>query len=86
MVVQIPVDPFCDALSPEESCLMTGLPFSGKSDPNAMKDFALGLARWKKVRMIGSAAMSLAHVAAGHTDYYREKGIFWWDVAAPESR
>ena len=32
--------------------------------------------------MIGSAALSLANVAAGHFDIYREEDIWLWDVAA----
>lgn len=32
--------------------------------------------------MMGSAAYSLASIAAGRTDYYWEKGILLWDVAA----
>lgn len=42
---------------------------------NSAKDF-------NKVRMIGSAALSLAWVAAGRFDAYEEDGIMWWDVAA----
>ena len=36
----------------------------------------------KKVRMIGSAAMSCAFVASGQLDQYQEKGIYLWDIAA----
>lgn len=64
------------------ACLMTGLPVGGRFDPQAMGRFGAGLADWKKVRMIGSAALSLAHVASGRADFYEEDGIFWWDVAA----
>jgi myo-inositol-1(or 4)-monophosphatase len=35
-----------------------------------------------KVRMIGSAAMSLVNVARGITDVYAERNIMLWDVAA----
>jgi myo-inositol-1(or 4)-monophosphatase len=35
-----------------------------------------------KVRMIGSAATSLANVACGFADAYVEYGIMLWDVAA----
>ncbi|MGF7169455.1 myo-inositol-1(or 4)-monophosphatase [Sphingobium xanthum] len=35
-----------------------------------------------KVRMLGSAALSLAWVADGRMDGYSERGIYWWDVAA----
>jgi len=37
---------------------------------------------WKKVRMIGSAAMAACYVASGKAETYKENGIFLWDVAA----
>jgi myo-inositol-1(or 4)-monophosphatase len=37
---------------------------------------------FKKIRMIGSAAMSLALVAQGTFEAYFEEGIMIWDVAA----
>ena len=37
---------------------------------------------WKKIRMIGSAAMAATYVAAGKAETYKEDGIFLWDVAA----
>jgi myo-inositol-1(or 4)-monophosphatase len=37
---------------------------------------------WKKVRMIGSAAIAGAWVAEGIADCYKEDGIFIWDIAA----
>ena len=37
---------------------------------------------YKKVRMVGAAAMSLAWTAGGRMDLYLEEGIFLWDVAA----
>jgi myo-inositol-1(or 4)-monophosphatase len=37
---------------------------------------------WKKVRMIGSAAMASVYVASGKADLYKEFGIYLWDVAA----
>ena len=40
------------------------------------------LGDFKKVRMIGSAALSLALVACGKADYYWENKIALWDVAA----
>jgi len=36
----------------------------------------------RKVRMMGSAALSMAYVAAGRIDAYREVGIRLWDIAA----
>ena len=43
---------------------------------------ASSTARFKKIRMIGTAALSLAWVAAGRFDAYEEDGICAWDVAA----
>ena len=37
---------------------------------------------YKKVRMLGSAALMLAQVAAGRFDVYEEEDINIWDVAA----
>ena len=37
---------------------------------------------WKKVRMIGSAAIAGTWVAEGIADCYKENGIFIWDIAA----
>jgi myo-inositol-1(or 4)-monophosphatase len=62
--------------------LATGLPVRGDFSDQAMNGFARGMQQWKKVRMIGSAALSLAYVAAGRFDAYRESAIMMWDVAA----
>ena len=37
---------------------------------------------WKKVRMIGSAALASCYVACGRGDLYKENGIYLWDIAA----
>jgi myo-inositol-1(or 4)-monophosphatase len=37
---------------------------------------------YAKVRMLGSAAASLLHVARGSADVYSESGIMLWDIAA----
>jgi myo-inositol-1(or 4)-monophosphatase len=66
----------------ETAILSTGLAVSGDYSDRAMTTFAYEIARWKKVRMIGSAALSLAYVACGRFDAYREQAIMLWDVAA----
>lgn len=38
--------------------------------------------QFRKVRMLGSAALSLAYVAAGRAEAYYEQGTMFWDVAA----
>ena len=65
-----------------KATLATGLPAKGRFDDQAMLDLAKELSQWKKVRMIGSAAMSCAYVASGQFDQYQENGIFLWDIAA----
>jgi myo-inositol-1(or 4)-monophosphatase len=66
----------------EESILMTGLPsktdFSDEAIVKMVKDFQ----KWKKVRMIGSAALASAYVSSGKIDCYKESGTNLWDVAA----
>lgn len=65
-----------------ESVLMTGFPLRADLNPDRLSRLGGDLAAWKKVRMIGSAGMSLAYVASGRADAYTENGISWWDVAA----
>jgi fructose-1,6-bisphosphatase/inositol monophosphatase family enzyme len=40
------------------------------------------LARARKCRMMGSAALDLAYVAPGRFDAYIERSVNWWDIAA----
>ena len=65
-----------------DGILVTGLPnatdYSDQAMINMVKDFQ----GWRKVRMIGSAAMASAYVASGKTDVYKELGTYLWDVAA----
>lgn len=66
----------------QSAVLMTGLPAGGSFAAQDLADFGMELGRWRKVRMIGSAALSLAFVASGRADAYWERGIQLWDVAA----
>lgn len=45
-------------------------------------EFVHEIQAYKKVRLLGSAALSLAYVAMGRADVYQEDGIALWDVAA----
>ena len=65
-----------------DAVLMTGFPVRRDFSDEAMVEFASDLGQWKKVRMIGSAALALAYVAAGRADVYREENTMPWDVAA----
>ena len=65
-----------------QAVLATGLPTFGDYSESHLKEFAVRLGRFKKVRMLGSAALMLASVAAGRVDAYAEDDIMLWDVAA----
>lgn len=65
-----------------QATLMTGFPVNRDFSDEGMIRFAREAAKWKKVRMMGSAALSLAYVAAGRADAYHEESIMMWDVAA----
>ena len=69
-----------DIASKSKASITTGFPASEsiESSMNFLED----LKGWKKVRMFGSAALSCAYVASGKCDYYSEKGVYLWDIAA----
>jgi myo-inositol-1(or 4)-monophosphatase len=66
---------------PARGVLMTGIPARAVADQPAMAAFATRLSRWRKVRMIGSAACAIVAVAAGRADAYHENGGMLWDIA-----
>ena len=66
----------------KESILLTGLPLLTDYSDSALVSMTKDFQKWKKIRMIGSAAMASAFVASGKADMYKESGAFLWDVAA----
>jgi myo-inositol-1(or 4)-monophosphatase len=64
------------------SSLATGFPSGRDYSDGALADSIRKVQQFKKIRMIGSAALSVAHVAAGCVDAYFEEDIWLWDVAA----
>ncbi|MFT8243812.1 inositol monophosphatase family protein [Roseomonas sp. BN140053] len=62
--------------------LATGLPAKSDHSPAGLAKVFGRVESWTKVRMIGSAALSLAWVSCGRFDGYEEEGVLWWDVAA----
>jgi len=62
--------------------LVTGIPAKETYTDAEFHEMISEFQAWKKVRMIGSAAMASAYVASGRADTYKEKGIFLWDIAA----
>jgi len=62
--------------------LATGFPVRGDFSTAAVQRFVGEAQEFRKVRLLGSAALSLCYVACGRVDAYREDGIRFWDVAA----
>ena len=67
---------------PADAVLATGFPRARAYDSTSLQASLQRIQSFKKVRMIGSATMSLAWTACGMMDLYHEEDIFLWDVAA----
>ena len=65
-----------------EAILATGFPSGSSFSKHSINEFVLNVKHYKKVRMLGSAALMLSYVASGIFDVYHEKDIYIWDVAA----
>ncbi len=62
--------------------LCTGFPSTTDRGGEAVRGFVSRVEKFKKIRMIGTAALALAYVAAGRVDAYFEESIKLWDIAA----
>lgn len=76
-----PVQP-CWAKTRAQAASTTGFPSGMSRAPDRVAEFVERVAAFKKVRMLGSAALALAYVAEGVFDVYVEESIRLWDVAA----
>jgi len=65
-----------------EGILITGLPNNTDYSDSALLKMVKDFQNWRKVRMIGSAAMASVYVASGKADLYTEKKTYLWDIAA----
>lgn len=65
-----------------EGVFCTGFPSFRNYEDSTLLPFVREVQAWKKVRLLGSAALSLAWLAAGRVDGYAEDDIQFWDVAA----
>ncbi|MCG8525830.1 MAG: hypothetical protein MI748_05595 [Opitutales bacterium] len=65
-----------------KACITTGFPHDMKRDPKTVDAFMKLILNYRKVRMIGSAALAVTYVTAGLYDVYYETGVKLWDVAA----
>jgi len=66
----------------QEGILVTGLPNDTDYSDEAMIEMIKNFQNWRKVRMIGSAALSSVYVASGKADLYMENKSYLWDIAA----
>ena len=65
-----------------EGVLVTGLPVGTNYDHDSLKKMIEDMQTWKKVRMIGSAAIACCYIASGKAELYKENGVFLWDIIA----
>jgi len=70
-----------DIAEPHRATLATGVPHSEDLTDGDFADLGRSFSEWKKVRMIGSTALSAAYVAAGKYDRLSESAMLW-DIAA----
>jgi len=72
---ELPASPY------RKQIVATGFPVGGDDSAEGIAAVVEQAASFAKIRMIGSAALALAWVAAGRFDAYQESGTRWWDVA-----
>lgn len=65
-----------------DSIICSGFPVYSSFDDESLSNFISEIQEFKKVRLLGSAALSLAFVASGSVEVYKENNIAIWDVAA----
>ena len=65
-----------------DGILITGLPNDTDYSNVAMHEMIQNFQNWRKVRMIGSAALASVYVASGKADLYMENKSYLWDIAA----
>ena len=66
----------------QEGILVTGLPNDTDYSDEALMEMIKNFQNWRKVRMIGSAALASVYVASGKADLYIENKSYLWDIAA----
>ncbi len=64
-----------------QAILFTGFPAHSDFSQEALKKFIEDIRLYKKVRMIGSSALSICYVACGKAEVYYENDIMLWDIA-----
>ncbi len=64
-----------------KASLATGFPHHQNFDDAPLREFIGQVQDFKKIRMLGSAALMGAYVACGWLDAYVEEDVWLWDVA-----
>jgi myo-inositol-1(or 4)-monophosphatase len=67
---------------PNMAIMATGFPSLRSYEGDSLRGFIEQVQTFKKVRLFGAAALSLAYCAVGRVDAYAEEDIMFWDVAA----
>lgn len=67
---------------PARAALATGFPHHQDFGAGPLREFVRQVQDFKKIRMLGSAALMGAYVACGWLDAYAEADVWLWDVAA----
>ncbi len=65
-----------------KAVLGTGFPVRRNYSDEALKKFFKNAQIFKKVRMLGAAAIMATYVACGRLDVYMEENVMLWDIAA----
>jgi myo-inositol-1(or 4)-monophosphatase len=65
----------------KNAVLTTGFPIRTDFSNEGITTFTNDIQQYKKVRLLGTAALSLAYVACGRVDAYHEQNIMLWDIA-----
>lgn len=65
-----------------KASLASGFPHHQDKSDAPLLDFVRQVQSFKKIRMLGTAALMGAYVAGGWLDLYAEEDIWLWDVAA----
>ncbi len=65
-----------------KSVLLTGFPSGRSYQKEDLSGFVQKVQSFRKIRLLGSAALSLCWVSRSWADAYMEEDIYLWDVAA----
>lgn len=65
-----------------QAVLATGFSAYRSHDAESVANYIQYFVSYKKVRIMGAAALAMAHVACGRFDAYVDDGAMLWDVAA----